>query len=525
MDNVFDVIVLGTGLPESIAAAALAKAGLKVAHVDPNPYYGADEATLTLDELVQWAETHSTSSTEEPIHYRVDYLSPDCPSHPKQYSISLSPSVIPSIGPFISSVISSGVARYGSYKLLGPIAIYRNDKFQSVPQSKESIFQDRSIPLVEKRRLMRFLVFASGEFEDSPELQGQENTSFDRFLRESFSLSEEISQVIMFSLASCNFSGESTLTALHRVRSCLRSAGRYGSSPFLVGYYGGSGEIIQGFCRAAAVNGGVYILGRKILNVVVNGAQEPERFAVELEDVPDTLRSSCILSSMTCIPRSLRSQANLTASDSNVPGTIRCQLSAVARCVAIVQGTLTPPHLHGTDDMPLVEGQSDSFLAVFPPGSLDGGSTTSSVTLLTAGAGTMSAPSGTSMASIPQIRSVSNRHEIDIIYLSMPLHERGMSSKDLLQPYLAGILDSNPMCQLVFQLFYMQHLPVVQNQSCGDTIPNFFVFSHLQPDVFQSVDQASLDAEKAFWSTIQGVGSQTNCKGFWAEGDNVEQDL
>ncbi|KAG6374985.1 FAD/NAD-P-binding domain-containing protein [Boletus reticuloceps] len=507
MDNVFDVIVLGTGLPESIAAAALAKAGLKVAHVDPNPYYGADEATLTLDELVQWAETHSTSSTEEPVHYRVDYLSPDCPSHPKQYSISLSPSVIPSIGPFISSVISSGVARYersaeqGEY-LPGP-----------------------EYPLVEKRRLMRFLVFASGEFEESPELQGQENTSFDQFLRESFSLSEEISQVIMFSLASCNFSGESTLTALHRVRSCLRSAGRYGSSPFLVGYYGGSGEIIQGFCRAAAVNGGVYILGRKILNVVVNGAQEPERFAVELEDVPDTLRSSRILSSMTCIPRSLRSQANLTASDSNVPGTIRCQLSAVARCVAIVQGTLTPPHLHGTDDMPLVEGQSDSFLAVFPPGSLDGGSTTSSVTLLTAGAGTMSAPSGTSMASIAQIRSVSNRHEIDIIYLSMPLHERGMSSKDLLQPYLAGILDSNPMCQLNFQLFYMQHFPVVQNQSCGDTIPNLFVFSHLQPDVFQSVDQASLDAEKAFWSTIQGVGSQTNCKGFWVEGDNVEQDL
>lgn len=200
----------------SNALSALAKAGLKVVHIDPNPYYGADEATLTLDELVQWAETRSASPTEEPIRYRVDHLSPDRPSHPKQYSISLSPSIIPSVGPFISSVISSGVARYGSYKLLGPIAIYRNGKFQSVPQSKESIFQDRSIPLVEKRRLMRFLVFASGEFEKSPELEGKEDTSFDHFLRESFSLSEEISQVIMFSLASCNFSGGETTRSTFR---------------------------------------------------------------------------------------------------------------------------------------------------------------------------------------------------------------------------------------------------------------------------------------------------------------------
>ena len=116
----------------------------------------------------------------------------------------------------MSAIISSSVARYGSYKLLGPVAIYRNGKFQSVPQSKESIFQDRSIPLVEKRRLVRFLVFASGEFEKSPELQGKEDTAFDHFLRESFGLSEEISQVITFSLASCNFSGgETTMRPFH----------------------------------------------------------------------------------------------------------------------------------------------------------------------------------------------------------------------------------------------------------------------------------------------------------------------
>lgn len=203
------VYIFTTYLPLT-AHSALAKAGLKVAHIDPNPYYGGNNATMNLDELIHWAEAHSSDPSEDPVHYCVDYLSSDRPSHPKQYSISLSPSVIPSVGPFISSVISSGVARYGSYKLLGPIAIYRNGKFETVPQDKEKIFQDRSISLIEKRRLMRFLVFATGEFEKSPELQGKETSPFDHFLRESFGLGEEISEVVMFSLASCNFSGGKT---------------------------------------------------------------------------------------------------------------------------------------------------------------------------------------------------------------------------------------------------------------------------------------------------------------------------
>ena len=258
------------------------------------------------------------------------------------------------------------------------------------------------------------------------------------------------------------------------------------------------------------MNGGVYILGRKILNLVVNGAREPERFSVELEDIPDPLRSPCILSSMTCVPHCLRSRVNLISPDSDVPGTARCQVHAVARCIAIVDGTVAPPSLYGTDDIPPAEGQSDSFLVVFPPGSLDGGSLTSSVTLLTAGAGTMSAPSETSMAFIVQVRSLSNQHETDIIYLSMPLplHEHGRSSKELLHSYLAGILDSNPDCKSVFQLFYMQCFPPAHNQPVGDAISSFFVLPHLQPDVFQSVDQAAHDAERAFWSTVHVVGSQ-----------------
>ena len=39
-ETTYDVIVVGTGLTESIAAAALARTGRKVLHLDALPFYG-----------------------------------------------------------------------------------------------------------------------------------------------------------------------------------------------------------------------------------------------------------------------------------------------------------------------------------------------------------------------------------------------------------------------------------------------------------------------------------------------------
>ena len=42
-----------------------------------------------------------------------------------------------------------------------------------VPGSKEEVFKDKSIGLVDKRRLMKFLMFVAGEFEDDEILKGE----------------------------------------------------------------------------------------------------------------------------------------------------------------------------------------------------------------------------------------------------------------------------------------------------------------------------------------------------------------
>jgi RAB protein geranylgeranyltransferase component A len=74
---------------------------------------------------------------------------------------------------------------------------------KAVPGSKEDVFKNKDLGLVDKRRLMRFLMFAAGEFEERKDLDGQENKPFLEFLQSTFSLNEEISRVIAYSLAYC----------------------------------------------------------------------------------------------------------------------------------------------------------------------------------------------------------------------------------------------------------------------------------------------------------------------------------
>jgi len=191
----------------------LSKAGVKVAHLDSNPYYGGDEANLTLDELARWADSRSTPETSDRlssylVSQRTKFTfvsrSPVVPDHSRHYSISLAPSLIPSVGSLISSLVASGVSRYGGYRLLERVGIYSGrNGLQNVPGSKEDVFKS-SLSLIEKRRLMRFLVFASGEFEGSNDLRGHEQTPFPEFLQSKFSLTQEIVDAIVYALAFCS---------------------------------------------------------------------------------------------------------------------------------------------------------------------------------------------------------------------------------------------------------------------------------------------------------------------------------
>lgn len=57
-EDEYDLVVIGTGLCESIVATACSRIGKKVLHLDPNDYYGDQWTSFTLSQLAEWAQSH-----------------------------------------------------------------------------------------------------------------------------------------------------------------------------------------------------------------------------------------------------------------------------------------------------------------------------------------------------------------------------------------------------------------------------------------------------------------------------------
>uniref|UniRef100_A0A286Y4S9 Rab proteins geranylgeranyltransferase component A n=1 Tax=Cavia porcellus TaxID=10141 RepID=A0A286Y4S9_CAVPO len=58
----FDVIVIGTGLPESIFAAACSRSGQRVLHVDSRSYYGGNWASFSFSGLLSWIKEYQENN-------------------------------------------------------------------------------------------------------------------------------------------------------------------------------------------------------------------------------------------------------------------------------------------------------------------------------------------------------------------------------------------------------------------------------------------------------------------------------
>lgn len=187
---------------------ALAKAGKTVLHLDPNEYYAASQASLTLDELVDWSSRHESTRLDNDktalfSSASTSSFTPALETNRRRYALSLFPSVLPSRGELIDTLVKSDVSKYVSFRMLDSVSIWNDEaglgesgdpasaggssgSVTRVPGSKEEVFKDKSASLMEKRRLMKFLMFAAGSFEDDPLLSGaclpngQKHNSFSR---------------------------------------------------------------------------------------------------------------------------------------------------------------------------------------------------------------------------------------------------------------------------------------------------------------------------------------------------------
>ena len=134
---------------------------------------------------------------------------------------------------------------------------------------------------------------------------GKEDMPLLDFLQQTISLSPTLSDSIAYAISYCSSPSDTLLPALQRMRRYAQSVGRYGSGAFLVGQYGGAGEVAQGFCRACAVFGGTYVLGPSARPREIKTDGTSGKVILDLPCHPRPVIAKHLVSSAEHIPESM----------------------------------------------------------------------------------------------------------------------------------------------------------------------------------------------------------------------------
>uniref|UniRef100_A0A673BNH9 Rab proteins geranylgeranyltransferase component A n=1 Tax=Sphaeramia orbicularis TaxID=375764 RepID=A0A673BNH9_9TELE len=312
----FDVIILGTGLCESVVAAACSRVGQRVLHLDRQSYYASNWASFTFNGLLTWIQEQQAESQPDEVQdwsgqveegEDLIYLSQSdsssisnlqvfyegaepeadqpCPSadpnqsepvkkkkislaqlvkEGRRFNIDLVSKLMYSRGSLVDLLIKSNVSRYAEFKNVSRILTYRQGKVEQVPCSRADVFASRQLSVIEKRKLMRFLTSCVEETEDQQAYNGR---PYLEFLSDQ-QLGENLQHFLLYSIAMAT-EDTPTEVGLASTRHFLRCLGRYGNTPFLFPVYG-LGEIPQCFCRMCAVFGGIYCLRHSVRCLLVD---------------------------------------------------------------------------------------------------------------------------------------------------------------------------------------------------------------------------------------------------------------
>ncbi|CAJ0747633.1 3711_t:CDS:10 [Entrophospora sp. SA101] len=212
------------------------------------------------------------------------------------YYLDLAPKLVPCRGELVELLITSGVGRYIEFKALDKTYIYseKEDNFDKVPCSKEDVFTSQTIPLIDKRKLMRY--------ENKINKIGYREKTFISFLHEKFQIQDKLLSAILYSIALIRTEADvvNTLEGLEMTHRYLKSIGRYGNAAFLVALYGVGSEIVQGFCRVCAVYGGIYMLDHPVKHILIDENTKKFNSLIDVND--QQLSSTLLITSIDYIP-------------------------------------------------------------------------------------------------------------------------------------------------------------------------------------------------------------------------------
>ncbi|TFK77246.1 rab GDP-dissociation inhibitor [Pluteus cervinus] len=262
MDEVYDVIVLGTGLTECILSGLLSVAGKKVLHMDRNDYYGADSASLNLTQLYR----KFRSGQEPPADLGRD----------RDYAVDLIPKFIIASGELTKILVHTDVTRYLEFKQIAGSFVYRDGRISKVPSTELEAVKSPLMGIFEKRRAKKFFEFLQGWKDDDPATHQGLDLDKDTMKKvyEHFGLEPGTQDFIGHAMAlylDDDYITKPARPTYDRVVLYTSSMSRYGKSPYIYPLYG-LGELPQSFARLSAIYGGTYMLDKPIDEIVTDSA-------------------------------------------------------------------------------------------------------------------------------------------------------------------------------------------------------------------------------------------------------------
>uniref|UniRef100_A0A453EQ99 Rab proteins geranylgeranyltransferase component n=1 Tax=Aegilops tauschii subsp. strangulata TaxID=200361 RepID=A0A453EQ99_AEGTS len=268
----FDVVLCGTGLPESILAAACAAAGKTVLHVDPDAFYGSFYSSIPLPSVPSFLSADSStpcpSSTTASSSATAAYTAVDL----KRRSL-------------YSEVETSGTvpepSRRFTVDLVGPRLLYCADEAVDL-LLRSGGSHHVEFKSVEGGSLIYWdgALCPDGEGEASGKISEEDlDLPFIEFLKKQ-QLQPKIRAVVLYAIAMADYdqdaadSCEKLLTTRDGIKTLAlysSSIGRFANAQgaFIYPMYG-HGELPQAFCRFAAVKGALYVLRMPVTALLVD---------------------------------------------------------------------------------------------------------------------------------------------------------------------------------------------------------------------------------------------------------------
>ena len=291
----------------------------------------------------------------------------------RAYSLAFSPQIIYARSSLLPTLVSSKVYRQLEFLAVGSWWIYEQDhetednvqrsenrgvvgKLRKIPGGREDVFADKTIDIKSKRSLMKFLRLASNVEAQQQISEEWGDRSFQEFLTTQYGLATGLQSALhALTLSLEPLSRTKTSYALPRLARHLTSIGVFGPGfGSVIPKWGGHAEITQVACRACAVGGGVYVLGKAVEHVshLQSSEEYPQRISVRLQGDGE-VRTKWIAGSQFDLPLSNRD----TAQGSGL---------YIARSISIVDSSLSELFPLAAEGAP----PPAAVVVVFPEGSV-----------------------------------------------------------------------------------------------------------------------------------------------------------